>query len=123
MPTPTPLELAGWLGCLVAVVMGINQVMRLLDRFKETPTPRDTYQVKGDYVTQRELKDVREDVDALAGELRESITEVRREMAHDKEVNQAAAEARAQNIHKRVDEVLAAVSELRGFVSKALRPK
>ena len=30
-------------------------------------------------------------------------------------------EARAQNMHKRVDDVLAAVSELRGFVSKALR--
>lgn len=115
------MEVGIWLVCLVAVVAGVNQVMKLLDRFKEQPPARDTYQVKGDYVTQREFKELRDQVDGLSGELRESIADVRREMKHDAEVNQAAAEARAQNMHKRTDDVLAAVSELRGFVSKALR--
>ena len=86
--------------------MGINQVMRLLDRFKEHPPPRDTYQVKGDYVTRSEWKEVREEVDGLAGELRESVVEVRRELAHDKEITNAAAEARAEKLHTRISEVL-----------------
>jgi len=121
VPTPTPAELAAWIVSFVAVLIAVNQALKFFDRFKESPPPRDTYQVKGDYVTQREFKELRDQVDGLSGELRESIADVRREMKHDAEVNQAAAEARAQNMHKRVDDVLAAVSELRGFVSKALR--
>ena len=106
MPAPTSLEIGAWLVCLVAVIAGVNQVMKLFDRFKETPPPRDTYQVKGDYVTHRELKELQDRVDELSGELRESIADVRREMAHDKEMSNAAAEARAEKLHTRISDVL-----------------
>jgi len=106
MPTPTSLEIGVWLVCLVAVVAGVNQVMKLLDRFREHPPPRDTYQVKGDYVTREEFKDLADVVDELAGEMRESIAEVRRETAHDREIAAAAAEARAEKLHTRISDVL-----------------
>jgi len=106
MPAPTSSELAAWIVCLVAVVVGVNQVMKLIDWFKEKPPARDTYQVKGDYITHRELKELRDQVDELSAEMRESIAEVRREMAHDKEMSNAAAEARAEKLHTRISDVL-----------------
>lgn len=106
MPAPTSLEIATWIGCLVGLAVGVNQVMRMLEWFKEKPPARDTYQVKGNYAGVSELKELREEVDELAAELRESIAEVRREMAHDKEITSAAAEARAEKLHTRISEVL-----------------
>ncbi len=47
---PSSYQSLGWLMvCAVALVAGINQVMRLLDRFKEKPRPADTYVTKEEH--------------------------------------------------------------------------
>ena len=108
----SPLEIGGFALTLFALVAGVNQVMKFLDRFKEQPPPHQTYQVKGDYVTQREWRDLSEKVDDLAAELRESIAEVRREKAHDREVMGAAAEARAEKIQNRISELMVLLTRI-----------
>lgn len=113
---PTSLEIGGWLLCLVAVFGGVNQVLKVLDRLKEYPTPRDTYAPKGDYAARGELKELAKRLDDLAGEFREADAALRGEIKHDRELANGAAEARADKLHSRIDEVLAAVSELRGRV-------
>lgn len=120
---PTSIEIAAWLGCLVAVAMGANQIFKLFDRFKEQPPPRDTYQIKGDYVTRRELDGLEKEVDALNGQFRDEVGKLRDEMKHDAEVAAAAANARAEKIHGRIDEVLNAMSDLRERVGRGMRGK
>ena len=116
---PTSLEIGGWLACAVAVTMGANQVFKLFDRFKEQPPPRDTYQLKGDYATRREVDALDKDV----AELAEEIGKLRDKMNHDAEVTAAAANARAEKIHGRIDEVLSAMSDLRERVGRGMRGK
>jgi hypothetical protein len=118
MPAPTSLEVGAWLVCLVAVVAGVNKVMKFFDRFKETPPPSATYQPKGDYITHREFKELRDQVDELSAEMRETFAEVRREMAHDKEIMNAAAEARAEKLHTRISEVLVHLTRIEMTRSK-----
>src|SRR6266496_5925964 len=104
----TSLEIGGWMLCLFALAGGVNSVLKLCDRTKEHPPPRDTYQLKGDYATRRELDAIEKELDELGTEFRERIEKVRDEMKHDAEVNTAAAIARAEKFHARIDEVLAA---------------
>ncbi len=121
---PTPVEIAAWLACLVAVVMGANQVFKLLDRFKEHPPPRDTYQLKGEYVTRRELDALSDELDDLAvllrdqvaklqDQFRDQVAKLQDQMKHDAEVANAGATARAEKTHGRIDEVLSAMGDLR----------
>jgi len=114
------LEIGIWLGCLVAVIMGINQVMKFIDHFREKPPAHQTYQVKGDYVTQRELEQLREALNDLAAETRESFESVRREMKHDAETRQAASLEQANNMQAQVNDLIKAIGELRGFITKKL---
>src|SRR5262245_22507557 len=39
--SPTPLELAGWIGCLFFLVAGWNQVERFFDRRTNRAAPRE----------------------------------------------------------------------------------
>lgn len=120
---PTSLEIGGWIGCLFFLAAGVNQVLKVIDRTKEQPPPRDTYQVKGDYVTRRELDAIEKDLAGLRTEFREEVGKLREEMKHDAEVAAASATARAEKVHSRIDEVLSAMSELRERVGRAMRGK
>jgi hypothetical protein len=117
---PSSLEIGGWLMCLFAVAGGVNQVMKLLDRTKESPTPLSTYQLKGDYVTHTELATVRKEVEKLAEETREDFYDIRNAMKHDAELNAAAALKRAENINHNIQDVMTAVGELRGRINGSL---
>lgn len=120
---PTSVEIGGWIGCAFFLAAGINQVLKVVDRTKEHPPARDTYQVKGDYVTRRELDAIEKDLAGLAAEFREEVGKLREEMKHDAEVAAASATARAEKVHSRIDEVLSAMSELRERVGRAMRGK
>lgn len=109
---PTSLEIGVWIGCLFFLAAGVNQVLKVIDRTKEQPPPRDTYQVKGDYVTRREFEALEKAVEKLGDE-----------MKHNAEVFTAAANARAEKLHGRIDEVLTAMSDLRERVGRAMRGK
>ncbi|HEY5909470.1 MAG TPA: hypothetical protein VJA21_02580, partial [Verrucomicrobiae bacterium] len=39
--TPSPIELAGWIGCLFFLVAGWNQLERFLDRRARRGAPRE----------------------------------------------------------------------------------
>ena len=56
-PAPTSLELAGWIACLAAAMWILNQGMTLVSRFKESPPPAQTYQIRGDYALRSELRE------------------------------------------------------------------
>jgi hypothetical protein len=116
---PTSLEIGGWVLCLFGLAGGVNQVLKIFDRTKEHPPPRDTYQLKGDYVTRRELDALDKDL----GELADDVAKLREKIEHDAEVSAAAATARAEKIHGRIDEVLSAMSDLRERVGRGMRGK
>lgn len=115
---PTSLEIGGWVLCLFGLAGGVNQVLKIFDRTKESPPPRDTYQVKGDYALKAELVSIREDLDNLESTLRGLIEKVRDEMKHDHETNTAGATARWERFEMRVSDIMGAVSELRGRVDR-----
>lgn len=46
--TPTPVELAAWLGCFVFLVAAVNQVGSMLDRFKGKPANHELGAKAGD---------------------------------------------------------------------------
>jgi hypothetical protein len=57
-PTPTSIELAGWVACAGAILWILNQGMNFIGRFKEQPPPSTTYQVRGDYTLRSELREI-----------------------------------------------------------------
>ena len=88
-----PLDIAGWLGCFVFVIAGMNQVFRFLAHFREQPPPSQTYQPKGDYATRTELNVLRQEITGRLVVLDSDIKEVL-----------SAGEDRARSIHKRLDD-------------------
>lgn len=106
--TPDAVTLAGFLACGFFVVSLVNQVMRLMDRNKEQPRPIDTY------ATKAELEVVRIDLKRVES----SIIDLRHEMREDRETILKAGEERAVKIHDRINDVLAAVSEVKGEIKK-----
>lgn len=112
----TSLEIGIWLGCLFFIAGGTNQVMKLIDRTKEHPPARDTYQLKGDYATHKELAELRHDLTALADKFQETVNEIRADMKHDGEMANANDRQRAENINRNIQDVMSAVGELRGRI-------
>ncbi len=94
------LELAGWIGSLFFLAGGLNQVLRLTDRFKEQPPPGQTY------ATKEELHLLRADLNHLRAEVRE-----------DRDRILQAGEERARKLHERIDPI---VNEMPGKIIELL---
>ena len=102
--TPTPIELAAWIGCLFFLVGGINQVLKVLDRLKEKPVPADTYQLRGDYISRQESQAAQMANNQRFTKIDESIDELKRTVDDDKTVALAQAEARSQRLEAKLYE-------------------
>jgi len=108
----TGLDIGGWSVAAFAVAGGVNQILRIVDRVKERPAPSETYTTLANcdrrhHTISTELVGLRSDLQALRMEIRSDLKE-----------SIAANELRASKIHSRIDDLLEAVSELRGKVSK-----
>ena len=146
IPSPTPVQLMGWLGCLAFVLVIFNQAARawsvLHPRKNEiSPQPLEV-RAAVEWVTQTEfrqrkaeledrsngmekqLADLRlernEDVKLAAISRKgmyEKIDTVREEMSEMERRLNAANEARLEKVHERINQVLEGVAELRGGMS------
>lgn len=123
--TPTSLELGGWIVSAWAVLGFLNQGAKFIDRFKERPPPHETYQPKGDYALRSELQQLKLDLqthlqrqDGAIAEIASEIGAMREKMDTDKGEILKADEERIGGVHERVNDVLEAVSELRGIVNQ-----
>jgi len=105
---PDAVQLAGWLACAFFLAGGVNQVLKLVDRAKEQPPPLETY------ATKAEVALLRADVQRLESKLDHSLEALQTEMKADRAAANHANELRAVKLHERINDVLAAVSELRG---------
>lgn len=114
----TSAQIGVWLGCLAAMALLANQLFKLLDRFKENPPPRDTYQLKGDYAARSELMRLEEKLDDLADGIRADVDKIRGEMKIDRDAMTKAAEERARYLNEQINDVLKAVSALGGVVDR-----
>lgn len=141
-----PAEIAAWLACLFFAVALANGIMKLVHYTRSKPSAQDVqnevagkYQPKGDYATKADLTQLESRINAMStasdvsrhelrmhidqsvsklgdrmDALREDIGEVERRL------NQTS-EQRAVESHKRHNELLAAVSELRGAFDQVNR--
>ena len=95
------IQLAGWIGSLFFLGGGLNQVLRLMDRFKEQPPPAQTY------ATKEELLLLRHELNLLRAEVRADLDRIL-----------DAGEARARKLHQRIDPI---INEMPGKIIELLR--
>ncbi|HXG49098.1 MAG TPA: hypothetical protein VNO52_15850 [Methylomirabilota bacterium] len=123
LPGPGVYSSVGWiLLALAALCVAANQVHGFLDRVKDKPAPADLQShVAAHFATKEEVRQVREDVDDLRNELgtmREQILAAgqTRADAINEHIERVRLELKADTvgIHRRVDDILAAVAELKG---------
>jgi uncharacterized protein YicC (UPF0701 family) len=136
-----PAGLAAWLACAAFLVMLANQALRLKERLlgekaaqQIFPQPLDVRAVRDPasreqcdeiyqasmrriQTVEQELKEVREERRAAAGQLEAKIETVSREIPEMERRLNAANEARLEKVHTRINEVLGEVRELRGEVN------
>lgn len=113
----TPVALASWVAIAVFLIGGANQVGKLMDRFRDRPPTTELRAELVDRFVDRETfqrhaeEDVRrmQDVERALGDLRTELVEQERRAAD-------AQDRRLADIHSRVNDVLRAVSELKGRV-------
>lgn len=136
----TPPEgIVTWLACLTFVVMLVNGIMKLVHYTRSKPSALDVqqdvsakYQPKGDYATKSDLAslelritamsqasdlsrhELRAHIDASVEKLGERVERLSEEMGEVERRLNASNEQRAIASHNRHNELLAAVSELRG---------
>jgi hypothetical protein len=102
----------------VAVVIGgayvllkfWSEVESFLDRRREKPPPAETYQVKGDYATRQELRELKQEITQHLSRQDDFLTRVEAQIA----VNNRDAEKRAEELHKRINPVLENTGIVRG---------
>lgn len=108
LPDPNSVQSIGWIIlCLFAVIAGMNQAARFVDRFKEKPVPADTYVTK-------------EVFQAVVGGLRDNVAQLQKDIAAMREeihngfykINEAN-ERRAKEIHDRVNPLLEAAGAIK----------
>lgn len=99
------LSQVGWFLAIVFFLTGgVNQVMKLLDRMKESPNPRDTYLTKEEFAEQQLVQQRR--LDEI--EARQEASRTQREndrVALRGEMHDMRGEIRGdiQRIHERLD--------------------
>jgi hypothetical protein len=106
------IEIGGWALAAAAMAGGANQVLKLVDRMKERPPPSETYTT----LTQCEHRHHTIGGDIIG--LRADLHSLRMEIRTDLKETAAANEQRSSKLHGRIDDLLEAVSELRGKLSK-----
>lgn len=95
LPDPQSAQSIGWIAlAIVCLVAGINQVLRLTDRFKEHPPTHLTYATKAEH---RELG---EKLDAELGRERGSRKKMHEEIA---QLQTSVATVRAENANQSKD--------------------
>jgi hypothetical protein len=121
--TPGALELAGFLGCLFFVVAGANAILKLTDRFKDKPPASevrlesaDKFTSKGEFkdhvvLDLQEHSNLWSKIGGLERGLQKDIKDMELRL-------NASDEQRSSALHDRVNEILAAVSELSGRINK-----
>lgn len=110
--SPTGIEVLAFVGSLFFLAAGANQVLKLVGHFKEQPPPSTTYTTK---VECRATHDGQHDrICRIEHESQKMRDEIRFEIS---EVSRLA-EARTGGLHERINQVLAAVSELRGEIRR-----
>lgn len=87
-----------------------NEVEAFMDRRREKPAPADTYQVKGDYATRQELRELRTEINQHLTRQDVLLTKVEAQIA----TNNRDAEKRAEELHKRINPVLENTGIVRG---------
>ena len=125
--TPASLEFAGWLACLVCFIAGANQVKTFLGHFRSQP-PTTELQQNADFLGQRVGRvenDLGEFTRKESGNRREIYERMRIDSEHlSTKLEDTRIELKSDlkdglsGVHKRVDDILAAVSELRGEVKR-----
>lgn len=145
MSTLTPPEgIVAWLACLAFVVMLINGVMRLIHHSRAKPSAAEVrddvagkYQPKGDYATRADVAnlelritamsqssdlsrhELRGHIDTTVEKLGTRMESLRTEMGDLERRLNASDEQRAIASHQRHNELLEAVSELRGAFNQS----
>jgi len=112
MGDPTSYQAIGWIAVAVfSLVGGLNQILKLFRHFREEPPPVTTYATKIELERLRvdlhkAIETLSTDGRARAAGIYSRLDSLRLEVKDDQ-----------QRIHERTDEILAAVSELRGKVT------
>jgi|GEM_PF-2845259 len=121
--SPTGVEVLAFVGSLFFLAAGANQVLKLLDRNKEQPPPSATYATKTECATNYETHqhhlirieaDLHNTRDGLKNDHQRTRDEIRFEIG---EVTRLA-EVRNGGLHERINQLLAAVSDLGGQVRR-----
>lgn len=108
---PGSAQSIGWLALTAAGAAGAaNQVLKLMDRFKEKPPPSETY------VTIKECKVMHSSQELRIGKLECEVAAIRSEIRIMGEDLDKKDEARAVAIHSRLNDILEKVSLVRGQV-------
>lgn len=99
MTPPTSLEIAAWLLAAFAIAAGINQIMRLIDRMREKPSPVETYETKISAAKERDHIERR--IQRVEADLLRLSSDI-----HTLGITLAeTGESRARRIHERIDNV------------------
>jgi hypothetical protein len=113
-PANSTVVTAAVLFAIFSLAGGVNQVLKITDRFKEHPPASQTYQPKGDYATRAELSQLRTELTEQISDLDRDIGYLREQLHSDMKAIQKAGEDRAGKIHERINVVLEKVAELKG---------
>jgi hypothetical protein len=107
---PDAVQLAAFVGCLFFLAGGVNQVMGIMDRFKEKPPPSETY------VSLKLCQKIHEEADRRITQAECAVDTLRRELRLERDEMIKSAEDRAVKLHDRINDILRAVSELKGKI-------
>lgn len=140
------IQLAAWMGIAAFLVTLANGLFRLAGNVKGRPLPAEVqadaaarYQPKGDYATRGDLvalearitamstasdvsrHELRSHIDVSVAKLGERLDSLREDIGEAEHRLNQTGEQRAIESHKRHNQILAAVSELRGAFDQANR--
>lgn len=116
LPDPNSFASIGWLVvCLAGLIAIINGALSLVDRFKVTPPPAETYATKVEVATLR--GELSADVDSLEAKL----DDLRSQAVRDKGELMTAGEQRASRIHQRIEDSMGDVNGRIDNMEKELR--
>ena len=107
---------AGWVATAFFVIAGLNQVMNLVDRFRDKPSAserHESWRTEFDAWKEREAKEAAERRRLIYSR----IEELRREVQADHVEMKKDLKADFDGVHNRITEILTGLSELKGRVN------
>jgi hypothetical protein len=116
LPSPTSIQIGGWIIACGGVLWFLNQGAKFIEHFKMKPPPHEIYQPLGDYVVSGHLMDLEKRLNSQVLKLSNDLGQLQRDWKIDRDMIMAASEARSEKIHTRVNQILEVVAELRGEV-------